>query len=81
MVGAIENSEILALALLVIQTTWLKITGRKEVFWEIVINKLKPFRQTLDNIRECQMEADEVPEEDLDKEAVEPYVDPEDSRA
>ena len=68
-------------ALLVIQTTWLKITGRKEVCREIVIDKLKLFRQTPDNIKDCQMEADEVPEEDLDKEGIEPFMDPKDSQA
>ena len=46
-----------------------------------MIDKLKLFRQTPDNIRECQMEADKVPEEDLDEDAVQPFVDPEDSRA
>ena len=46
-----------------------------------MIDKLKPLRQTPDNIKECQMEVDEVPQEDLDEEAVEPFVDPEDSQA
>ena len=46
-----------------------------------MIDKLKPFRQTPDNIRECQMEADKVLEEDLDKEVTEPFVDPDDSKA
>ena len=68
-------------ALLVIQTTWLKITSRKEVCRKIVINKLKPFLQTPDHIRYCQIEAYKVLEENLDEEAVEPYMDPEDSRA
>ena len=68
-------------ALLVIQTTWLKITGRKEVCQEKVIDKLKPFRHMPYNIRDCQMEVDKVPEEDLDIEAVKPYVHPEDSQA
>ena len=68
-------------ALLIIQTTWLKITSRKEVCREIMIDKLKPFRQTPDNIKECQMEVDKVPDKDLDEEAVEPFVDPEDSQA
>ena len=81
MVRTVENSQVLAPVLLVLQTTWLKITGRKEVCREIVIDKLKPFRQTPDNIRKWQMEADEVLEEDLDEEAVEPYMDPEDSQA
>ena len=56
------------LALLVIQTTWLRITGRKEVCQEIVIDKLKLFQQTPANIKECQMEVDEIPEEDSDEE-------------
>ena len=39
-----------------------------------MIDKLKPFQQTPTNIKECQMEADEILEEDLDEEAVEPLV-------
>ena len=68
-------------ALLVIQTTWLGITGRREVCREIVIDKLKLFQQSPDNLKECQLEPEEIPEEDTDKEAVQPFVDPKDSRA
>ena len=46
-----------------------------------MIDKLKPFQQTPANVKECQMEADEILEEDLDKEAVKPLVEPEDSQA
>ena len=68
-------------ALLVIQTTWLGILGRREVCQEIVIDKLKLFRKTPKNIKDCQLEPDKIPEDDMDKEAVEPFVDPKDSRA
>ena len=37
-------------ALLVIQTTWLGITGRREICQEIVIDKLKLFQQPPDNL-------------------------------
>ena len=57
------------------------MSGRKEVCREIVINKLKLFQQSPDNLKECQLEPKEIPEEDTDEEAVEPCVDPEDSRA
>ena len=43
--------------------------------------QVEPFQQTPDNIKECQMEVDEVLEEDLDEEAVKPFVDPEDNQA
>ena len=68
-------------ALLVIQTTWLGITGRREVCQEIAIDKFKLFQQSPDNLKECQLEPEEIPEEDMDKEEVEPFVDPKDSRA
>ena len=68
-------------ALLVIQTTWLGISGRREVCQEIVIDKQKLFRQTPDNIKDCQLEPDEIPEDEVYEEAIEPFVDPEDSRA
>ena len=71
----------LPLMLLVIQTTWLAITGLREVYREIVINKLKPFKHKPDNIEDCQMEADQIPEEDLDGEGVKPIVEPQDSKA
>ena len=57
------------------------ISGRKEVCREIVIDKLKLFQQSPDNLKECQLEPEEIPEEDMDEEAVEPCIDPEDSRA
>merc|ERR1712082_101438 len=68
-------------ALLVIQTTWLGITGRKEICREIVIDKLKLFQQPPDNLKEHQLEPEEIPEKDLDEDAVEPIVDPQESRA
>ena len=37
---------------------------------EIVIDKLKPFKHTPDNFRDCQLEADQIPEEDLNEEVV-----------
>ena len=40
-------------ALLVIQTTWLGISGRREVCQEIVINMLKLFQHTPDNLKDC----------------------------
>ena len=67
--------------LLVIQTTWLGILGRREVCRKIVIDKLKLFQQSPDNLKECQLEPEEIPEEDTDEEVVKPFVDPEDSRA
>ena len=67
--------------LLVIQTTWLGILGWREVCWEIVIDKLKLFQQTPDNLKDCQLEPEEIPEEDVDEEAVQPFMDPEDSKA
>merc|ERR1712240_102633 len=54
-------------ALLVIQTTWLGITGRKEICREIVINKLKLFKQPPNNLKEHQLEPEEILEEDPDK--------------
>ena len=71
----------LPLALLVIQTRWLGITGRRKVCREILIEKLKPFIQMPANIKECQMEADNIPEEGLDEEAVKPVVEPDESLA
>ena len=68
-------------ALLVTQTTWLGMRGRKEVCREIVINKLKPFKQALKNVQECQMEEEEIPSKDLNKEAIEPRVEVKDSQA
>ena len=67
-------------ALLVIQTTWLGITGRKEICREIVIDKLKLFQQPPENLKEHQLEPEEIPEEDPDKDAIEPTVDPQESR-
>ena len=67
-------------ALLVIQTTWLGITGRKEICREIIIDKLKLFQQPPVNLKEHQLEPEEIPEEDLDEEAMEPTVDPQESR-
>ena len=46
-----------------------------------MINKLKPFKHKPDNIEDCQMEADQIPEEDLDGEGVKPIVEPQDSKA
>ena len=43
-------------ALLVIQTTWLGMKGRKEVCREIVIDKLKLFKQAPVNLQENQMQ-------------------------
>ena len=68
-------------ALLVIQTTWLAITSQREVYREILIDKLKPFKHSPDNIGDCQLEADQIPEGDLDEEAVEPIVEHEVSKA
>ena len=68
-------------ALLVIQTTWLAITGQREVCREIVIDKLKPFKHASANIGDCQLGADQIPEEDFDEEAVEPVVELEYSQA
>ena len=65
------------LALLVIHSTWPEILGRREVCREIVIDKQKLFRQTPTNIKDCQLDLDEIPEDDLD----EPFMDPEDSKA
>ena len=48
---------------------------------EIVIDKLKPFKHAPANIGDCQPGADQIPEEDLDEEVVEPVVEPKDSRA
>ena len=48
---------------------------------EIIIDKLKLFQQTPDNLKDCQLEPEEIPEDDVDEEAVEPFMDPEDSRA
>ena len=81
MVRAIKNCQVFTTGSTCYQTTWLRITGRKEVCREVVIDKLKPFQQTPSNIKECQMQADEIPEEDLNEEAVEPLVEPEDSQA
>ena len=67
-------------ALLVIQTTWLGLTGRKEKYREIVIDKLKLFKRPPDSLEKYQLEPAEIPEEDLDEDAVEPTVDPEESR-
>ena len=39
----------------VIQTTWLVITGRKEICREIVIDKLKLFQQPPDNLKYHQL--------------------------
>ena len=55
--------------------------GRKEICRESVIDKLKLFQQPPDNLKEHQLEPEEIPEEDPDKDAVEPTVDPHDSRA
>ena len=38
-------------------------------------------KQTPDNLKDCQLEPEEIPEDDVEEEAVEPFVDPEDSRA
>ena len=69
------------LALLVIHSTWPEILGRREVCREIVIDKQKLFRQTPTNIKDCQLDLDEIPEDDLDEEAIEPFMDLEDSKA
>ena len=53
-------------ALLVIQTTWLAITGRREVCREIVIDKLKHFKYAPENLGYCQPGADKIPEEDFE---------------
>ena len=45
------------------------------------MDKLKLFQQTPDNIKDCQLEQEEIPEDDVDEEAVMPFMDPEDSRA
>ena len=52
------------------------MTGRKEVCRDIVINKLKLFQQPPDNLEDHQLEPEEIPEEDMDKDATEPTVDP-----
>ena len=62
------------------QTTWLGITGRKEICREIVIDKLQLLQQPPNNLKEHQLEPEEIPEEDLDEDAVEPTVDPQESR-
>ena len=69
------------LALLVIHSIWPEILGRREVCREIVIDKQKLFRQTPTNIKDCQLDLDEIPKDDLDEEAIEPFMDPEDSKA
>ena len=46
-----------------------------------MIDKLKLLRQTPDNIKDCQLEPDEIPEDDFDEEATEPFMDPDDSKA
>ena len=55
--------------------------GRKEICREIVIDKLKLFQQPPDNLKEHQLEPEEIPEEDPDHYAVEPTVDPHASKA
>ena len=57
------------------------ITGRKEICREIVIDKLKLFQQQPDNLKEHQLEPEEIPEGDTDEDAIEPIVDPQESRA
>ena len=54
--------------------------GRKEICREIIIDKQKLFKQAPVNIRECQMEEKEIPNEDLDEEAIEPRVEAENSQ-
>ena len=49
-------------ALLVIQTTWLTITGRRELCRKIVIDKLKLFKHAPDNIGDCQPRTDQIKE-------------------
>ena len=56
------------------------ITGRKEICREIVIDKLKLFQQPPENLKEHQLESEEIQEEDLDEDTVEPMVDPQESR-
>ena len=68
-------------ALLVIQTTRLGITGRKEICQEIAIVKLKLFQQPPNNLKEHQLEPEEIPDKDPDKDAIKPTVDPQESRA
>ena len=68
-------------ASLVIQTTWLGITGRTEICQEIVIDKLKLFQQHPDKLKEHQLEPEEIPEGDTDEDTIEPIVDPQESRA
>ena len=53
------------------------VGGRKEICREIVIDKLKLFQQPPENLKEHQLEL----KEDPDKDAVEPTVDPQESRA
>ena len=55
--------------------------GRKEICREIVIDKLKLFQQPPDNLKEHQLEPEEIPEEDQNEDAIEPTVDPQESRA
>ena len=76
-----EGDKIFTSALLVIQTTWLGITGRKEVCREIVINKLKLFQQPPNNLTDHQLEPEEITEEDPDEDTIEPTIDPQESRA
>ena len=54
---------------------------KKEICREIVINKLKLFQQPPDNLKEHQLEPEEIPEGDTDEDAIEPIVDPQESRA
>ena len=56
------------------------MTGRKEVCREIVLDKLKLFQKPPDNLEDHQLEPEEIPEEDTDKDATEPTVDPRESR-
>ena len=66
--------------MLVIQTTWMGMTGRKEVCREIVIDKLKLFQKAPENLEDYQLEPEEISEEDTDEDATEPMVDPRESR-
>ena len=50
--------------------------GRKEICQEIVIDKLKLFQQPTDNLKDHQLEPKEILEED----AIEPTIDPQQSR-
>ena len=77
---ALEGGTILTSSLISHTNHLVGIMGRKEVCWEIVIDKLKLFQQPPDNLKDHQLEPEEIPEEDPDEDVIEPTIDPQERR-